>query len=92
MHAEQALQPPTQHSTFFSVVCVSVDIVIFSIFSTTPAVRVGQVEDDYVELAKTLMEKAEAKGVKFLLPEDVVVADKVSAHFNNTGGFFFFFF
>lgn len=38
-----------------------------------------QVEDDYVELAKTLMEKAEAKGVKFLLPEDVVVADKASA-------------
>lgn len=38
-----------------------------------------QVEDDYVELAKTLMDKAEAKGVKFLLPEDVVVADKASA-------------
>lgn len=38
-----------------------------------------KVEDDYVELAKTLMEKAEAKGVKFLLPEDVVVADKVRA-------------
>lgn len=30
-----------------------------------------------MELARTLMEKAEAKGVKFLLPEDVVVADKV---------------
>lgn len=37
----------------------------------------NQVEDDYVELARTLMEKAEAKGVKFLLPEDVVIADKV---------------
>lgn len=36
-----------------------------------------KVEDDYVELAKSLMEKAEAKGIKFLLPEDVVVADKV---------------
>lgn len=41
--------------------------------------RVDQVEDDYVELARSLMAKAEAKGVKFLLPEDVVVADKVCA-------------
>lgn len=31
-----------------------------------------------MELAKSLMEKAEAKGVRFLLPEDVVVADKAS--------------
>lgn len=38
----------------------------------------GQVEDEYVGLAKSLMEKAEAKGVTFLLPEDVVVADKVN--------------
>lgn len=38
----------------------------------------GQVEDEYVGLAKSLMEKAEAKGVQFLLPEDVVVADKVN--------------
>lgn len=30
-----------------------------------------------MELARALMDKAEAKGVKFLLPEDVVVADKV---------------
>lgn len=37
----------------------------------------SKVEDDYVDLAKSLMEKAEAKGVKFLLPEDIVVADKV---------------
>lgn len=41
---------------------------------TTPR---NQVEDEYVELARTLMEKAEAKGVKFLLPEDVIIADKV---------------
>ncbi|CAN0059114.1 unnamed protein product, partial [Pylaiella littoralis] len=34
------------------------------------------VEDEYVELARTLMDKAEAKGIKFLLPEDVVIADK----------------
>ncbi|CBN75134.1 phosphoglycerate kinase [Ectocarpus siliculosus] len=36
------------------------------------------VEDDYVDLARDLMSKAEAKGVKMLLPEDVVVADKFS--------------
>ncbi|CAN0005081.1 unnamed protein product [Ectocarpus sp. 12 AP-2014] len=36
------------------------------------------VEDDYVDLARELMSKAEAKGVKMLLPEDVVVADKFS--------------
>ena len=29
-----------------------------------------------MELAKSLMERAEAKGAKFLLPEDVVIADK----------------
>jgi phosphoglycerate kinase len=34
------------------------------------------VEDDIVDLAKTLMEKAKAKGVKLLLPTDVVLADK----------------
>lgn len=54
----------------------------FSSFTTPPVIPVRpcreQVEDDYVELAKNLMEKAEAKGVKFLLPEDVVVADKAS--------------
>ncbi|CAM9513368.1 unnamed protein product [Ectocarpus sp. 6 AP-2014] len=37
------------------------------------------VEDDFVELAARLMDKAEAKGVKLLLPEDVVVADKFAA-------------
>jgi phosphoglycerate kinase len=34
------------------------------------------VEDDIVDLAKSLMEKAKAKGVKLLLPKDVVLADK----------------
>ncbi len=34
------------------------------------------VEEDKVELAKSLIEKAEAKGVKMLLPIDTLVADK----------------
>lgn len=34
------------------------------------------VEDDIVDLAKSLMEKAKAKGVKLVLPTDVVLADK----------------
>jgi phosphoglycerate kinase len=33
------------------------------------------VEDDIVDLAKSLMEKAKAKGVKMILPTDVVLAD-----------------
>ena len=37
------------------------------------------VEEDKVELAKTLMAAAKAKGVKLLLPSDVVVADKFAA-------------
>jgi len=37
------------------------------------------VEDDKVELAKELMAKAKARGVKILLPSDVVVADKFAA-------------
>eukprot|EP00339_Tiarina_fusa_P020344 CAMPEP_0117085794 /NCGR_PEP_ID=MMETSP0472-20121206/60275_1 /TAXON_ID=693140 ORGANISM="Tiarina fusus, Strain LIS" /NCGR_SAMPLE_ID=MMETSP0472 /ASSEMBLY_ACC=CAM_ASM_000603 /LENGTH=192 /DNA_ID=CAMNT_0004815121 /DNA_START=33 /DNA_END=607 /DNA_ORIENTATION=- len=34
------------------------------------------VEDDIVGLAKELMAKAEAKGVKLMLPTDVILADK----------------
>ena len=34
------------------------------------------VEDDRLELAKELLAKAEAKGVKLLLPKDSVIADK----------------
>merc|ERR1712078_691549 len=34
------------------------------------------VEEDKVDLAKELMAKAEAKGVEFLLPSDVILADK----------------
>ena len=37
------------------------------------------VEDDTVDLAKELMEKADAKGIKFLLPIDTVVATEFKA-------------
>ncbi|HEY9647413.1 MAG TPA: phosphoglycerate kinase, partial [Chroococcidiopsis sp.] len=40
------------------------------------------VEDEYVALAKTLEEKAKAKGVELLLPTDVVVADAFSPEAN----------
>ena len=36
-------------------------------------------ETDKIDLAKTLMEKAEANGVKLLLPEDTVIADRFAA-------------
>lgn len=35
------------------------------------------IEEDKVDLAKKIMEKAQAKGVKLLLPTDVVIADKL---------------
>ena len=34
------------------------------------------VEEDMIELADSLMKKAEEKGVKLILPTDVVLADK----------------
>ncbi len=37
------------------------------------------VEEDKVEYAKDMMQRAESKGVKFLLPVDHIVADKFSA-------------
>ncbi len=40
------------------------------------------VEDEYVELAKTLEAKAKEKGVELLLPTDVVVADNFAADAN----------
>ncbi|HIK55929.1 MAG TPA: phosphoglycerate kinase [Synechococcales cyanobacterium M55_K2018_004] len=40
------------------------------------------VEEDFLELAKTLEAKAQEKGVKLLLPTDVVVADAFSADAN----------
>ena len=42
----------------------------------------SMVEEEYVELAKKLMKQAEEKGVKFLLPPDVVLADKFAEDAN----------
>ncbi len=41
------------------------------------------VEEDKLELAKALEEKAKLKGVEFLLPSDVVLADKFSPDANS---------
>ena len=43
------------------------------------SVGASLIEDDMVAMAKDLIAKAEAKGVNFLLPTDVVVADKFAA-------------
>ena len=40
------------------------------------------VEEDKLDLATSLLEKAKAKGVSLLLPSDVVVADKFAADAN----------
>lgn len=37
------------------------------------------VEEDFIDMARGLIDKAEAKGVKLLLPKDVVVANKFAA-------------
>ncbi|KAF2311284.1 hypothetical protein GH714_021500 [Hevea brasiliensis] len=47
------------------------------------------VEEDKLDLATSLVEKAKAKGVSLLLPTDVVIADKFAADANSkisTGG------
>eukprot|EP01025_Chloroclados_australasicus_P049299 TRINITY_DN5606_c0_g1_i1.p1 TRINITY_DN5606_c0_g1~~TRINITY_DN5606_c0_g1_i1.p1 ORF type:complete len:508 (-),score=78.20 TRINITY_DN5606_c0_g1_i1:235-1650(-) len=41
------------------------------------------VEDDQLDLAKDLVKKAAAKGVEFILPTDVVIADAFSADANS---------
>jgi phosphoglycerate kinase len=46
-------------------------------------VGTSMVEEDFIPLAKTLLEKARAKGVQFYLPEDVVVADEFKADANS---------
>ena len=43
------------------------------------SVGASLIEDDMVAMAKDLIAKAKAKGVNFLLPTDVVVADKFAA-------------
>ena len=42
----------------------------------------SMVEEDYVELARKLMKQAEEKGVKLILPTDVVLADKFAEDAN----------
>ena len=43
----------------------------------------SMVEEDFVPIAKGLLEKAKAKGVQFILPSDVVVADEFKADANS---------
>jgi phosphoglycerate kinase len=57
---------------------------IFTFFKAQ-GLNVGSslVEEDKLDLARELMAKAKEKGVEFLLPEDVVVADKFAADANS---------
>jgi len=50
-------------------------------FYAAQGLNVGSslVEDDKIDLAKDLMKSAEEKGVKFILPTDVVLADNFAA-------------
>jgi len=43
----------------------------------------SMVEEEFIPMAKDLMEKAAAKGVKFFLPTDVVIADEFKADANS---------
>lgn len=42
------------------------------------SVGASLVEDDYLEMAKSVLEKAEQEGVRVLLPEDSIIADNFS--------------
>lgn len=46
------------------------------------------VEEDKLDLATSLIEKAKAKGVSLLLPTDVVIADKFASDANSKVCFF----
>lgn len=46
------------------------------------------VEEDKLDLATSLIEKAKTKGVSLLLPTDVVIADKFAAEANSKVCFF----
>lgn len=54
-------------------------------FYKAQGISVGSslVEEDKLDLAKSLIEKAKAKGVSLLLPTDVVIADKFAADANS---------
>jgi len=43
----------------------------------------SMVEEDFIPMAKALMDKAAAKGVKFFLPTDVILADEFKADANS---------
>ncbi len=47
------------------------------------AVGSSLVEEDKLDLAKKLEEAAKSKGVEFILPTDVVIADKFDENANN---------
>lgn len=46
------------------------------------SIGASMVEEEFIPMAKDLMEKAKAKGVKFFLPTDVVLADEFKAEAN----------
>ena len=52
------------------------------------AVGSSLVEEDKLDLATSLIEKAKAKGVALLLPSDVVIADKFAPDANSKVSFF----
>ena len=43
----------------------------------------SMVEEDFIKTAKELLDKAKAKGVKFFLPTDVIIADEFKADANS---------
>jgi phosphoglycerate kinase len=54
-------------------------------FYKAQGLKVGAslVEEDKLDLATSLIEKAKAKGVSLLLPTNVVIADKFAPDANN---------